>query len=534
MTLDGWLSSTQATLGPFLHTLAQYHSGNIPFNPLRLVLLVLWVYLCLYCVQRIQFSPLIDVRHKTLAKVSTLFLGPFFIGVLVMTLALRKSKKTGVNFMELVKEYTRQLAADIHQLGGMGRSRKVTVKLLDASGRSLDEVFGHSLQKRQYHSTLQLTEKLISSALKDLASDILIDPKSPTEYSVRFRVDGVLHPIQTLTGDTCGAVVNSIKALSSMDIAEKRRPEDGAFIVRIGDLNASCRVASAGVLNGEKISIRVLNQRAGSFTLEDTGLGQKQIGVLMDLIKRPAGMILLCGPTGSGKTTTLYAMLNQIDRYTRNVITVEDPIEAVLPEASQIEINPKADITFAKTLRSILRQDPDVICVGEIRDEETAEIALRAAQTGHLVLATMHCDSNAAAIVRLMDLGISPLLIATGLQAVFSQRLLRCLCEKCKKKAVLTPAKIRDYRQRHIDISRLSEPVGCPACRDTGYLGRTAVGDLTILTEELKAKMVQGTSLVEELRSTGNKKGRSNLNKQGLRKVVSGITSFAEVKRVMG
>ena len=181
------------------------------------------------------------------------------------------------------------------------------------------------------------------------------------------------------------------------------------------------------------------------------GLPEKQIAVIQGQIQKPAGMILVCGPTGSGKTTTMYAMLNEIDRFTRNVITVEDPIEAVLPEASQIEINPKADITFAKTLRSVLRQDPDVICVGEIRDEETAEIALRAAQTGHLVLATLHCESNATAIIRLLDLGISPLLLSAGLNLLVSQRLLRCLCERCKRPAQLSDSQIDGFRKKGID-----------------------------------------------------------------------------------
>ncbi len=534
MTLESWHFMTGLYPGSSLNIAAQFSSGMLPFSPLRMLALVGWVYLCLYCVQRIQFSPLIAVRHRTLAKLGALLLGPIAIGVIVLGVALRRSAKTGASFPEILKSCSHELVVDIRKLGTLSRPGKTAIRLLDSCGRSLDEVYGHSLQKRQYQGTLQVTEKLISDAIQDQASDILIDPKDPKAYSVRYRIDGVLHAVKTLTGDTCGAVVNSIKAISSMDVAEKRRPQDGAFTAKIGKLEASFRVASAGVLNGEKLSIRVLNHSAGRFTLKDTGLGQKQAGVLLDLIHRPAGMILVCGPTGSGKTTTLYAMLNQIDRYTRNVITVEDPIEAVLPEASQIEINPKAEITFAKTLRSMLRQDPDVICVGEIRDEETAEIALRAAQTGHLVLATMHCDSNAAAIVRLMDLGTSPLLITSGLQAVFSQRLLRCLCKSCRKKATITVAHQREYRKRHIDTSHIYEPVGCKACRQTGYLGRTAVGDLTPFTEEFKAKLTSGESLFDELRASGNKKGRSNLHKQGLKKVVSGETSFAELKRVLG
>jgi len=245
-------------------------------------------------------------------------------------------------------------------------------------------------------------------------------------------------------------------------------------------------------------------------------------------------MILVCGPTGSGKTTTMYAMLNEVDRLTRNVITVEDPIEAVLPEASQIEINPKADITFGKALRSILRQDPDVISVGEIRDEETAEIALRAAQTGHLVLATIHCDSNATALIRLLDLGVSSLLLSSGLNLLVSQRLLRCLCDRCKRPAQLRDSQVNGLRKKGIDPSKVFDSVGCKHCDQTGYHGRTAICDLMIIDDALKAEIAQSESLIARLRTEGNQKGISGLRKEGLRKVIAGITSLPELERVVG
>ncbi len=245
-------------------------------------------------------------------------------------------------------------------------------------------------------------------------------------------------------------------------------------------------------------------------------------------------MILICGPTGSGKTTTMYSMLNEIDRFTHNVITVEDPIEAMLPEASQIEINPKADITFAKTLRSVLRQDPDVICVGEIRDEETAEIALRASQTGHLVLATIHCDSNATALVRLLDLGISPLLLSSGLSLLHSQRLLRKLCEHCQQPAQLSQDLINKFQSKGIEYTNIFEATGCRHCEDTGYSGRTAVCDLLVITDHLKADIANSKISIAELRTKGNKKDKSHMRKEGLKKVASGITSLEELKRVVG
>ncbi len=319
-----------------------------------------------------------------------------------------------------------------------------------------------------------------------------------------------------------------------MDIAERRRPQDGAFIAKKGQATSSFRVASAGVLNGEKLSIRVLNQNAGTFTLAEIGFTDKQLSIIKSAIAKPSGMVLMCGPTGSGKTTTMYAMLNAIERLTRNVITVEDPIESVLPEASQIEINPKADITFAKALRSILRQDPDVICVGEIRDEETAEIALRASQTGHLVLATIHCDSNAGALIRLLDLGISPILLSSGLSTLVSQRLLRMLCNHCKKPAKLTRGLIEEFEDKHIDYSRMFKAVGCKHCGGTGYYGRTAICDILILTDDIRADIASNEGLLRQLRTEGRRKDRTSLRKEGLKKVALGVTSLEELKRVVG
>jgi type II secretory ATPase GspE/PulE/Tfp pilus assembly ATPase PilB-like protein len=347
-------------------------------------------------------------------------------------------------------------------------------------------------------------------------------------------VDGVLREVDQIETDSCQAVINSIKAVSNMDIAERRRPQDGAFLAKTAEGTVSFRVASAGAVNGEKLSVRVLSQSAGMFTLTNIGLSGKQRSVIQDAVTKPSGMVLICGPTGSGKTTTMYAVLEEIDLFTRNVITVEDPIEYVLPNASQIEVNPKAGITFAKSLRSILRQDPDVICVGEIRDEETAAIALRASQTGHLVLATIHTSSNASALVRLLDLGVSSLLMSSGLNVLISQRLVRRLCRDCKKPAKLSQSQVRDFSKKGIDSKNIYETTGCEQCHETGYRGRTAIFDILTLDHQLKANIASGDLSITQLREEGDKKGKSNLKKQGLRKVVSGITSFEELKRVVG
>lgn len=397
---------------------------SLPFNPIKLVFLVVWVYLCLYFVQRVQFSPLAPKRYKSVVYIITLFAGPIPLLLLLIVDTAKKSSDSGDGIFETIKQQLKNAVANMRSTRLRSHKEVSTIKLLNSSGRSINEIYGHGDIKRQDSRILDLTEQVISNALERRASDILIDPRDESTYTIRLRIDGVLTTVRELKAETCKAVVNSIKAVSSMDISEKRRPQDGAFIAKKDRTTASFRVASAGVLGGEKLSIRILNKDASVFTLADVGLTRKQYSVVQRAMKKPSGMVLMCGPTGSGKTTTMYAMLNEIDRITRNVITVEDPIEAVLPQTSQIEINPRADITFAKALRSILRQDPDVICVGEIRDEETAEIALRASQTGHLVLATVHCYSNAAALVRLLDLGVSPLLLSSGLSLLVSQRLL--------------------------------------------------------------------------------------------------------------
>ncbi len=508
----------------------------LSFSLFRYLLVACWGLCCLYCVQRACYSPLLGTKSKPWVMILCFPAGPVVLPLVVVIYALRYSLETGATFLESLIDCLKQIVANVSHLGILSRKdNEDSITLLDSSGRSIQQIYGHTGgNKRTKARILTITEGLISEALRERASDILIDPKDENEYSVRYRIDGMLRTVNTFETDTCKAIVNSIKAISSMDIAEKRRPQDGAFIARMGQSNASFRVASAGVLNGEKMSIRVLNQDAGSNTMEDTGLAAKQIKIIRNMIKTPNGMILVCGPTGSGKTSTLYAMLNEMDRFTRNVVTVEDPIEAYLPEASQIEINPKADITFSKALRSILRQDPDVICVGEIRDEETAEIALRAAQTGHLVLATLHCDSNAAAIVRLLDLGVSPMLLASGLRMILSQRLLRCLCPNCKQPRQLSPAQLQEFKRKKIDYRNLYEPVGCPKCHDSGYRGRTAVGDIIVMTDDLKDGLLKQQNFIAELRASGTHKGMTNLSKQGLRKAMSGITTFDEIKRVLG
>ncbi len=527
----GWvLMQAGAAEGP-----AGQVSDGLPFNPLILVCFVAWVYLCLYLVQRVQFSYVVPKGYKEVAKFATLVTGPLPLLLFFMIDVARRSRQQQETLLTTLKRQVTHLIDSLRAIHLQKKKDEESVlRLLDTSGRSIDEIYGHSKMKSEDARSLELTETMVVDAIERRASDILIDPKDVSSYSVRLRIDGRLVTTRELSADVARSVVNSIKAVSGMDIAERRRPQDGGFVARKGDMTASFRVASAGALNGEKISIRILNKDASSLTLANLGVSGKQADRIREIVAKPSGMILICGPTGSGKTTTLYALLNEIDRFTRNVITVEDPIECVLPETSQIEINAKANITFAGTLRSVLRQDPDVICVGEIRDEETADIALRASQTGHLVVATIHCDSNASAMIRLIDLGVSRLLLSSALSLVVSQRLLRCLCEHCRKPAHLSDSQIMEFTKKGFDPTHVYEAAGCRHCDGTGYFGRTAICDILVIDAQHKAEIANDEAIVGRWKSEESKAGRSGLRKHGMMKVLEGITSLQELKRVVG
>ncbi|MCE5341359.1 MAG: GspE/PulE family protein [Planctomycetaceae bacterium] len=500
------------------------------FSPIKLGLLVVWVYGCMYLVQRFEFSPLIGNRFKGWINLLMLVAAPFVLLVLLLLEVLKKIQETGISFAEAIKSALGSAVQSIKytKLGGARGSSSII--LLDPSGKNINEVYGGQ-GNDDTKQTVASTEKLIGDAVELLASDILINPIEGFNYDVRFRIDGIMQPYTKLSPEIYGAVVNSIKAISSMDISEKRRPQDGAFVAKIPNGTVSFRVASAGVLHGEKLSIRILNQNLAPKTLPEIGMDERACQAVRHVMSKDTGMIIMCGPTGSGKSTTLYAMLREIDFYAKNVITIEDPVEYVLPGAGQIEVNPKADITFAKALRSILRQDPDVICVGEIRDDETASIALKAAQTGHLVIATLHSNSNSASLVRLLDLGISPLLMASGLDLLVSQRLIRKLCDNCKRPANMSEAQRAAFQKKNIDTSRIYEAAGCSKCHNTGYKGRIGVFDVMLIDAAIKNKISTGDIAIITAEHS-DEKMKATLNRQALRHVIAGVTSLEEAKKV--
>jgi len=401
---------------------------SLSFNPIKLVLLIGWVYLCLYSVQYVQFSSLVPEHRKSIANVAVLFAGPIVLFVLLIMDVRRKSLENGEGIFAVIKERLQDVGESIRS-SKLAGGKDATIQLFDSSGRSIKEIYGHGESGRKDRHVLDLTEEIISGALEERATDILIDPKDDLNYRIRFRIDGMLSVVDEFEANTCQAIINSIKAVSNMDIAEKRRPQDGAFTAKMAEATASFRVASAGAVNGEKLSIRILNPNIGVFTLASIGLSYKQRQVIEDEVAKPNGMVLISGPTGSGKTITLYAMLEEIDFFTRNVVTVEDPIERILPNASQIEVNPKADITFAKSLRSILRHDPDVIVIGEMIDPDTISTALRAAETGYLILGVLYASDANQAVGHIIEAFTQDrqqqvrVQLSRVLEAVLSQRL---------------------------------------------------------------------------------------------------------------
>ncbi len=508
--------------------------GTLPFSPVKTLCLIFWFYLCLYSVQRSDESPLILNRYRALSNTAALFVGPAILFVLFVVDTVQKVQAGKLTWTD-IPGYTLN---SILRANPSSKARPISslgpaIELMDTAGRRFADVYEqHAAGKRSNREILDLTERLVLEALQGRASDILIDPKTDEIYTIRYRIDGLLRTHEQIENKTCMAVINSIKAISGMDIAEKRRPQDGAFMARLPDGEVFFRVASSGVLGGEKLSIRVMDQTQGLITLGEIGLDDRSQKTIRNIIRQPSGMILVCGPTGSGKTTTLYAMLGTMNFQERNVVTIEDPIEHVMPQASQIEINVKAGVTFANSLRSILRQDPDVICVGEIRDAETAGMAVQAAQTGHLVMATLHASSNMAALVRMMDLGVRPLLLASALSVIISQRLVRRLCEACKGPAELTQSQMNYCVQNNLNQQKIMRANGCGRCGGTGYYGRTAIMDVMYMDDNLRHMLVSNTLTPADMKHKGDKDFFTTLRRDGIEKVLEGITTLEEVKRV--
>jgi type IV pilus assembly protein PilB len=371
---------------------------------------------------------------------------------------------------------------------------------------------------------------MMLQAVKGGASDIHLEPTEKF-LRVRSRVDGVMRVNRELPLELHPSIISRIKVLAHMDIGEKRKPQDGRFEMPVGGRDFDVRVSTLPIKNGEKVVMRLLDKSRVKIDLQELGLDPDQVALFKKHLYRPHDVILVTGPTGSGKTTTLYAALNLINSIEKNIVTVEDPVEYELAGVNQVQVNPRADLTFASALRSILRQDPDVVMIGEIRDVETAEITIQAALTGHLVLSTLHTNDSCGSITRLIDMGIPPFLIASAVGAVIAQRLVRRLCKDCRT-PFNPPPKIQKELGLAYDPERVFYQIrGCPKCEHTGYFGRMAIYEILSITPNLETMIMERASAHELYRQALND-GLVSLRRSGIAKVVDGLTSLDEVLRV--
>lgn len=398
---------------------------------------------------------------------------------------------------------------------------------------------------------IRIVDTLLKHAILESASDIHIEPDEK-EVHVRYRIDGVLHDAMTLPKDVAGGIVARIKVLANLKLDEHRLPQDGRFKIQNDEYKISFRVSMLPVFDGEKIVMRLLDESSKGLTLEKMGLAGTALEAVHREIGKPNGMILVTGPTGSGKTTTLYTVMDILNRPEVNISTVEDPVEYRMPRVNQTQINPKVGMTFAAALRSLLRQDPDIIMVGEIRDQETLEIAMHAAMTGHLVLSTLHTNSAAATLPRMIDMGAEPFLIASTVNVIIAQRLIRRLCVECRKPYTLDPKEIdslsKSYNIENIFTFLKNDPVGkkfvekaknwneitfykatgCEQCGGEGYHGRNGVYEVLAMDTTIR-KLITQSATTEELEAEAKKAGMTTMVEDGFLKMVQGITSLEEV-----
>ena len=379
---------------------------------------------------------------------------------------------------------------------------------------------------------VRLVSAILYAASTKRASDIHIEPQADAT-TVRIRVDGVLRELTHIPRELQASVISRIKILSDMDIAERRAPQDGRFLVQISERNLDLRVSTLPTHYGEKVVMRLLDPAATRVAFSALGFSNENSKMLHAALSGPQGMLLVTGPTGSGKTTTLYSALNSLRSPTVNIITVEDPIEYKIEDINQVQVNPKAGLTFATCLRSILRQDPNIIMVGEIRDSETAEIALQSAQTGHLVLSTLHTNDSVSAITRLLDLGTPAFLVASSVSAVVAQRLVRKLCD-CRDEAAMTNEHASRFLAAGIvDFgSKIYIPAGCARCDNSGFKGRVGIYEILVLDEQMRAAVRSGMR-DEEIRNMARSGGMRLMQEDALEKVKLGLTTLEEVLRVV-
>ncbi|MEN6373042.1 MAG: ATPase, T2SS/T4P/T4SS family [Armatimonadota bacterium] len=430
-----------------------------------------------------------------------------------------------------------RMTATLDKVYGSLGGADITASMQEAVGDveiTIDEIISPDVDeaKRQSEQApiVRTVSLILQEAVKRRASDIHLEPRR-NNVEVRYRIDGVLHHIRNMPKALQAAVISRIKVMADLDIAERRIPQDGRVGVRVMNRMIDLRVSTLPVQYGERVVLRVLDKSAQQYTLSQIGFSPKELNAFENLIRKPYGIILVTGPTGSGKTTTLYSALTKLKSPDVNIITCEDPIEYELEGVNQSAVNVKAGLTFAAQLRSILRQDPDIILVGEIRDSETADIAFRAAMTGHLVLSTLHCNDAASAVTRLIDMGVEPFLIGSSVIGVVAQRLVRVICPRCKSPyepgvEELVPFGLTDQAES----IQLFRGQGCNNCDGSGYHGREAVSEVLTVTDDIR-KMIMTNPSSDQIKAVAMAQGMSTMKQNAIEKMLKGVTTPAEVSK---
>jgi general secretion pathway protein E len=456
----------------------------------------------------VDFQPLDDLRLQLGLKDA------------VPVLAPKAEILSSINFIyDSSQDSAEQVLQDMHDESGGS-----IISAIQEAGDLLDDTSDAPI--------IKLVNVMLSQAVKDKASDIHVEP-TQKGLKIRYRLDGILYDMLSPQKQIQAALISRIKVMADMNIAEKRLPQDGRIEIRIGDKNIDIRVSTIPTAYGERVVLRLLDKTKIFISVTELGMPAERLDEFNSLITAAHGIFLVTGPTGSGKTTTLYAALSQINNTDKNIITIEDPIEYQLEGVGQIQVNPKIDLTFSRGLRSIVRQDPDVILVGEIRDLETAEIAIQSALTGHLVFSTLHTNDSASAVTRLTDMGIEPFLITSSVIAILAQRLVRVICPACKEayipdeqsllKVGITPEMLKGHK--------IYRGRGCPECLNTGYSGRTGIFELLLVNETMQ-NLILKTSDSNAITQKAVEQGMVTLRQNGAQKVLKGITTIEEVFRV--
>jgi len=463
----------------------------------------------------------LDVIGQSLALVMTDAMDVGTIGDIAAVTRMRIEPMMG--FPDEIRE-----AIDRNYGGGSGAGEEITV--LEAPEEEEDLEAERLLSEEAQVPAIRTLNRLILQAIRSRASDIHIMPQKDKLY-IRYRIDGVLMDKTTLNMQIHNALLSRLKIMSNMNIAERRRPQDGQYTVKVDSKNIDIRVACFGTVYGEMAVLRILRKSASMLELTDLGFFSHTLERYQKLLKLPFGMILLGGPTGSGKTTTLYASLNQLNSKERNIMTIEDPVEYHLPGINQFQVNPKAEVSFANSLRAFMRLDPDIILVGEIRDTETVKIAIQAALTGHLVFSSVHANDAVGILFRLQDLGAESYLICSALAGTISQRIVRRVCSHCREEYKPPPEELAAYKEEMAELpDKFYRGAGCNLCGGTGYMGQCGVYELMTLSEKVKQLFIENAP-ASQIRDQAIKDGMETLKHDAMLKVKEGITTIPEVLR---